>query len=759
MSLGLRENDVYSTPEGVYYRFLRRNREDAYIIELGKSAATLACVDWYQLSERLETNLYVVRPYQGVAIAHNAPSAKDEAHRQRRQALIEPLLKNPALFERKGRTQLIADHATKNGVSQQTVRTCLTLWFQGGQTPDALLTNYKSSGKPKPEESEEKRPPKKPKRVDPDFVGPPSPFAPSRGSSYKTTHRSRPFALLGARREAVRTKLRELYEAGVERTTVYRCVIEALFRDSAGEWLPEWCIPSHKQIRYLWNEVTGFRERLVQQHGRASVENNQKPLTGSVLQHAVGAGYVYEIDSTIADIWICSRDDRFTIIGKATCYFVVCRWSRAIVGFHLTLDKPSWAGAKEALCTVVMDKRKLCELWGAKYDENAWVSGDTVCFHVVADRGSEMVGVPSDQVAENVNIGFTVMPAQMSVLKGMVECTFKLIHQHIRENLPGYELPQNIFARQKDKNYEQVASRTLDEVAVELIDLIGVHNNYIYTRMERDAELAGTLPTPRAMWAADMYRRSGMHRGLDEDWMRSKLRPRKRCVVRREGIKVNGLYYHCDRAYEDEWFERAASKRFRMWVSYERGLTDFVWIHNPEWGDEPVKATLAPRSAHFRGLCVREAMAIQYIAKLAIEGATYANDKAKAAYARRAKARSDAASAELEAARAEHAGESRMRNRTEMREAEAGDRARETVEYFAGARDAAQPGHDGHRPPPAAAPHEAAAPGEPKRPVQAKKSPPHQPTAIAATTLASAVDEDEMLSAEQMERIALGLDD
>ena len=769
MTVLLRENDVYCMPNGVLYRFIRRNRDEAHVIELGKSAATLTCVDWSALESRLSSGEYTTRPYQGVSIAHYKPSAKDEEHRQRRLALTKPLLTNPALFQRKLRNKLIEARALEMSVSPQTIRTLLAMWFQGGQTEDALLTNYKNSGRPNPLSDgprSDAKPSKKKKIVDPNFVGPPSPFEPSPGASYKTSHRSRPFSLRGGKRLAVRQLLRELHDNKVPRTKTYRAVIEALFCDADGNWLPEWLIPSEKQIRDLRNEVVGVKEKLVETHGKASVENNQKPLTGSVLEHAIGAGYVYEVDSTKVDVWIVDRAKRHKIIGKATCYFVVCRFSRAIVGFHLTLDSPSWAGAMDALCTVVMDKRKLCEFWGAKYVESTWVKGDTMCAFVVADRGTEWMGFDSDQIAEGVKIGFSVMPAQMSVLKGIVECTFKLAGRTLGENLPGYEQPQNILARQKEKDYERLACLTLDEVAVELIDFIGLHNNHIYENMQLDPELAGIVPTPMNVWNADIYRRTGMHRGMDEEYLRANLRPTKRVVVRREGIKVNGCYYHCDEAYRDEWFESAAKARFKIRVSYDRPCVDYIWVHNPQWGDEPVKATLAPRSQHYKGLSVREVWVNQMEAKLAIEGARYENNKSRAQYERRSNARVKVAIQATAESIAAHPGESRMSGRPLHRGAEQSARSQERAHgkpvplEASPSSIAPTPSHDNRA---ANAPVPPARTPMPQQP--ARKQPAQRPSPTRAATdfmselLAPSSSTEVHLSPERMERIVRGQTD
>lgn len=51
----------------------------------------------------------------------------------------------------------------------------------------------------------------------------------------------------------------------------------------------------------------------------------------------LGPGSRYEIDATIADIYLVSDSDRACIVGRPTIYFVVDVFSRMVVGFILVL--------------------------------------------------------------------------------------------------------------------------------------------------------------------------------------------------------------------------------------------------------------------------------------------------------------------------------------------------------------------------------------------------------------------------------------
>jgi hypothetical protein len=56
--------------------------------------------------------------------------------------------------------------------------------------------------------------------------------------------------------------------------------------------------------------------------------------------------------------------DRKLIIGRPVIYIVIDVFSRLIVGFAVTLEGPSWAGAKLALENAFSDKASYCKQFG-----------------------------------------------------------------------------------------------------------------------------------------------------------------------------------------------------------------------------------------------------------------------------------------------------------------------------------------------------------------------------------------------------------
>jgi hypothetical protein len=135
-------NEVLETSEGRRFRFLRRIGENAYIIELGSSTAILTRIDWNSLSENLQSGEYVRCEQQVTTIDDAIPSTKVEARRNRRLDVVLSLLYDSRLYERRNRVELIKTYADANSVSRQAIYMWLRLWFQNGQTADALLPRY-----------------------------------------------------------------------------------------------------------------------------------------------------------------------------------------------------------------------------------------------------------------------------------------------------------------------------------------------------------------------------------------------------------------------------------------------------------------------------------------------------------------------------------------------------------------------------------------------------------------------------------------
>src|SRR6185369_7044146 len=95
-------------------------------------------------------------------------------------------------------------------------------------------------------------------------------------------------------------------------------------------------------------------------------------------------------DSTILDLWVVDREDKSVVLGKPTLYLIIDVFSRLLVGFHVTLDPPSWAGACAALNSLVDRKGQCARSKFTRYDEELDCADGVVGQVLRADRGKDV---------------------------------------------------------------------------------------------------------------------------------------------------------------------------------------------------------------------------------------------------------------------------------------------------------------------------------------------------------------------------------
>lgn len=108
-------------------------------------------------------------------------------------------------------------------------------------------------------------------------------------------------------------------------------------------------LPTLSQYKYFLQQEVEIAEKLRKQTSKHDFDNNIAPLVGSSIEKAMGPGSRFEIDATIADIYLVSDKDPSLIIGRPTLYTVVDTFSRVIVGFYVGMESPSYVVAMRAI--------------------------------------------------------------------------------------------------------------------------------------------------------------------------------------------------------------------------------------------------------------------------------------------------------------------------------------------------------------------------------------------------------------------------
>src|SRR5690606_34544891 len=94
-----------------------------------------------------------------------------------------------------------------------------------------------------------------------------------------------------------------------------------------------------------------------------------RPLLGSETRKANGPGQIFEVDATIADVYLVSPIDSNIIVGRPVVYIVVDVYSHMVVGLYVGFEGPSWLGVMMAIENTVENKVEFCKQFDIKITE------------------------------------------------------------------------------------------------------------------------------------------------------------------------------------------------------------------------------------------------------------------------------------------------------------------------------------------------------------------------------------------------------
>lgn len=255
---------------------------------------------------------------------------------------------------------------------------------------------------------------------------------------------------------------------------------------------------------------------------------------------AVGPGSLWQIDSTIGDIYLVSRFDRNRIIGRPVIYLIVDTFSRLIVGFSVSLEGPSWLGAMLVIENATADKVQICREYSIEITEEQWP-----CHYlpeaILADRG-ELLSTKADNLVNALGIRMANTPPYRPDWKPIVERQFRLLNDEVIHWVPGAVYQTR---SRGDKDYRLDAVLDIHEFRQLMIHLI-LHYNYCYWLsdypMDKFMIADGLEPYPVALWQWGVEN-LGRPRVTTPDIVRLNLLPTGEATVTERGIRFEKLSF------------------------------------------------------------------------------------------------------------------------------------------------------------------------------------------------------------------------
>ncbi|HYD30291.1 MAG TPA: Mu transposase C-terminal domain-containing protein [Azospirillaceae bacterium] len=561
-----------------------------YVIDVRSPHALPAFRTTQELSGLLDT--------KAVGVVENDPwlapltdAHVPDAHKEKRDtawAIIAPMvLDQPAVFQPDARGRAIQRAIAETGLTKQTLYRMLRRYWQRGMTPNTQLPDFnKCGGRGKERAVLEKKRGRKPSskevgiNVDPEMRN--------------------LFRAVVTRKFATNRKLdlRDAYEEVISSHFSDRVIDEHTGRQVLVPRLP---VPTLRQFRYWFerdNDV--FQIERLRRTPRV-YDKDMRALMNSSLGETVGPGSRFQIDATIADIYLVSRYDRRKIVGRPVLYIVIDVFTRMVVGMYAGFEGPSWVGAMMAIANTASDKVTYCRQFGIDITEADWP-----CHHLpdtlLGDRG-ELIGTGVDTLCTNFHVHVENTAPYRADWKGVVEQRFRLLPAKYKPYVPGYI--EEDFQERGGKDYRLDATLDIDQFTAIIIHCILYYNNHHpLDRYDRHPQMiADEVPAiPIDLWEWGIARRSGFLRAFPADLVKLSLLPTDQATATASGIRYAGCFYSCRKALEEHWFERARQRGvWKVPISYEPRCMDEIYLHDNAGRLNFIACGLTDKSRHHRG--------------------------------------------------------------------------------------------------------------------------------------------------------------
>ncbi|ASS91885.1 Mu transposase C-terminal domain-containing protein [Aeribacillus pallidus] len=490
------------------------------------------------------------------------------------------------LFQKKGREQKIKEIAEESGTSPTKIKKLLSRYWQRGMNKNAMIPDYINSGGRGKEKTLTKEKVGRPRRV-------------TVSGEYQTGINITEEVKLQFE-HAINKYYRKINNYSLN--DVYHFILRDFYSDRYKEngkmkyrvWEAN-RIPSYHQFYYWFKKLEDPKKDIQFRKSAKEYELKYRPLLSNSKSETNGPGTRFQIDATIADIYLVSSLDRNRIIGRPVIYAVMDVYSRIITGLYVGLEGPSWLGAMMALDNMVADKVEFCKQYNIDIEEEQWPTHHLPEI-IIADRG-EFEGYSVENLINNLNIIIENTTAYRGDLKGIVERKFRTLNGKVKQKAPG--AIQKEYRERGDRDYRLDATLNLKEFTAVIITLVLHHNHKIIEKypMEKEMIADNIVPTPINLWNWGIKNRKGRLRTVDRNILRLNVLPREKATISRAGIKFKNLLYGSRQAIEEQWYIKLKNRSIE--IVYDPRNVEKIYIPH-DYGIDFETCTLLEPSQQYK---------------------------------------------------------------------------------------------------------------------------------------------------------------
>ena len=500
---------------------------------------------------------------------------------QRNYELIKPIVEGEGAFDKRVRASRFKQVIAESGKGKPTLYRLLRRYWQRGQMKNALLPDYKNSG------------------------------AGGKRRNFTTSKAGRPRIYGIGRGEPVTESVRKQFRIICDKYLMndkgfsirYSYIKFTKAYKLKHPEAEEHEIPTLRQFQYFYKTEYTKATQLTVQTPQGNYKKDVRPLHGTATEQALGPGSRYEIDATIADIYLVDDDDSDKVIGRPTIYMVIDVFSRMVAGFYIGFDNPSFPVAMKALICSFDSKVKACAEYGIDISEEQWP-----CVGIpdvlLADRG-ELMSHQANYLVDAIGVRLESAPPRRGDAKGIVERSFGTLQAKFKPYMPGVVTGNKVKKHgEKDYRVEAAVARS-DFIEILLYSILAHNLNKPLEKYDRAPDMPESLPSiPIELWRWGLQHRTGRLRAIDTDIAKILLLPRQKVTVSELGIKLWGLTYTGKEVIQTGWMHRSSevSRPKKLFAAYELGSANHIYLFPEEGKNTFWVCDLASRSREFRDL-------------------------------------------------------------------------------------------------------------------------------------------------------------
>lgn len=519
-------------------------------------------------------------PFVSQRLREPEKGSVQERKRDQAWSIVGDLISDPELYERSKRGRMVSRAVEVHGTTKQTVYRLLRRYWQRGMSKNALLPDYFRSGA-----KGQRRRPNKVK------LGRPREIRDGVGGNV-TPEIERVF------RRVIEREV--LVEKGITLADAHVRTLDLIRLYNPGKPADE--MPTVEQFRYFYSREYKDTDAIRRLFSAVEYAKDIRPLKGTSTTESLGPGYRYQIDATVADIYLVSDFDRSLIVGRPVIYMVIDVFSRMVVGLYVGFEGPSWVSAMMALEHAISDKVSYCRQFGCEITEADWPARGLPDV-ILADKG-ELNGTKVETFASAFGVRIENAPARRGDAKGIVERHFRTIQEKFKPYNAGVVEPVTSLKR-GGRDYRLEANLTMFDFTRQIISSILWHNNsHVLSKYDRTEGMPSDLPAvPVQLWNWGVSNLTGLLRQAPEDLVRINLLPHNRATVSEVGIRLFGCFYSCPEAVKLGWFHRGGqgNRPQHVQVAYDPRCADQIYLRPSNELSEYWVCGLIDKSRRFRG--------------------------------------------------------------------------------------------------------------------------------------------------------------